>query len=258
MTTISGDLAIKEFGFGEFPVRVLDVSGDPWFVAKDVCEVLGITNTSDALTRLNGADVGSTEIRSGVQNRRVKTVNESGLYDLVLDSRKPEARAFRRWVTAEVLPTIRKTGGAYIQPDSQADIDLADPIESLNKLIEIATIARDERQKLVELEAAAAINAPKVAAYEALMDSEGNYSIGNVAQILGTGQNRLFRELRDMGILIATAGPRYNTPYQAYAHHFDVKASTFQHKSGDREATFTTKVRPSGLAYIAKRMGVII
>lgn len=94
-------------------VRVIERDGEPWFVAKDVISILGVGNITDALTRLNSADFDSIE----VENSRgamvmTKVVNESGLYDLILDSRKPQAKAFRKWVTSEVLPTIRKTGGS--------------------------------------------------------------------------------------------------------------------------------------------------
>jgi prophage antirepressor-like protein len=97
-------MQIVPFNFDEHQVRVIvGLDGRPWWVAADVCAVLGIASASDAVTRLDGADVGTTDIRSGVQNRQMKVVNESGLYDLVLDSRKPAARRFRRWITSEVI-----------------------------------------------------------------------------------------------------------------------------------------------------------
>lgn len=91
---------------------VVDMNGEPWFVASDVCAALDIANVGNALGRLDKADIRSTDVWSAANNRAyaTKTVNESGLYDLVLDSRKPEARAFRRWITREVLPNIRRDG----------------------------------------------------------------------------------------------------------------------------------------------------
>jgi prophage antirepressor-like protein len=119
------ELAIFTYLDG-FDVRTTtDDSGEPWFFAADVCAVLGIANVSDAVSRLDGADVGSTEVWSPSNNRSygVKTINESGLYDLVMDSRKAEAKKFRRWVTSDVLPTIRRDGG-YISPTA-SQIQLA-------------------------------------------------------------------------------------------------------------------------------------
>lgn len=112
---------ITTFDFNEMPVRLLDMGGEPWFVAADVCRVLDIANSRDAVAQLdddekdvanadtlNAANVGDADIK--VPNRGLGIVSESGLYSLVFRSRKEEARAFRRWVTKEVLPTIRKTG----------------------------------------------------------------------------------------------------------------------------------------------------
>lgn len=99
-----------------FDLRVIDQNGDPWFVAKDVCTVLGIANTTMALRTLD-ADEQALNTVEGISrgNPRVNVVNESGLYSLILKSRKPEAKAFKKWVTSEVLPSIRKHGG-YLAP----------------------------------------------------------------------------------------------------------------------------------------------
>lgn len=105
------------FNYAGHPIRVVERDGEPWFVAADVCAVLGIGNVADALSRLAESDIDSTDVWSQSNNRNysVKIINESGLYDLILDSRKPEAKPFRRWVTSEVLPSIRKTG-SYVAP----------------------------------------------------------------------------------------------------------------------------------------------
>jgi prophage antirepressor-like protein len=109
------ELKLATFDFDETPVRVLERDGEPWFVAADVCRVLDLGNTTEALRPLDEADLSNTEVRSesanGVeQSRAMNIINESGLYQLVFASRKPEAKAFKRWVTKEVLPAIRKTG----------------------------------------------------------------------------------------------------------------------------------------------------
>lgn len=111
---------LSVFNFDTHAVRTLTRDGDPWFVAADVCEVLTIGNNRDAVARLDDdekADVGITDISSNgtAQGRSVTIINESGLYSLILTSRKPEAKRFKKWVTSEVLPSIRKTGG-YTPP----------------------------------------------------------------------------------------------------------------------------------------------
>ncbi|ATW60205.1 antirepressor [Mycobacterium phage Ph8s] len=173
-------------GFGLREIRVVQLDGEPWFVAMDVCNALGISNPSDALTRLNEADLGSTEVRSGPQNRRVRTVNESGLYDLILDSRKPEAKAFRRWITSEVVPTIRKTGGAYVKPGSQAELDLSDPDTALAKLAEVVAIAQESRAYAAKLEAQAKADAPLVESSKRFFDYSGGdlHTTTDVARML--------------------------------------------------------------------------
>jgi prophage antirepressor-like protein len=105
------DQALKQFDFRGASVRTVMIKGEPWFVARDVCEILGIENVSDALSRIKSVNIGNTDVEnSRGQLRKTKIVNESGLYRLIFQSRKPEAEKFTDWVTGEVLPQIRKTG----------------------------------------------------------------------------------------------------------------------------------------------------
>lgn len=113
---------IVPFNFDGSQVRVIvDLEGNPWWVAADVCAVLDLTDVSRAVSRLDDADARTTRVRSGGQLRQMNIIKESGLYDLVLDSRKPEARRFRRWITSEVLPSIRRTGSYVVVPQSFAE-----------------------------------------------------------------------------------------------------------------------------------------
>ena len=103
------------FNFGDYQVRTVIKEGEPWFVAKDVCSVLELTNNRDAVSRLDCEDksevsIASTDSNGVTQSRTLTIINESGLYSLILTSRKPEAKAFKKWVTSEVLPSIRKSG----------------------------------------------------------------------------------------------------------------------------------------------------
>ncbi|QGZ16867.1 anti-repressor Ant [Mycobacterium phage Phaded] len=158
-------------------VRVVSIDGEPWFVAADVCRALGIVNPSQAVARLDDDERAMSDIGLPMS---VNVVNEGGLYSLILRSDKPQAKAFKRWVTHEVLPTIRKTGG-YVAPE----LDLTDPDIALAKLIEIAKVAQEARAKAAFLENKIAVDAPKVRAAEEFFDTEGLYSLRDSARKLG-------------------------------------------------------------------------
>lgn len=189
-----------EFG----TVRTVEVNGEPWLVGKDVAEALGYERPTDAARkRVDPEDRGVAKIEtpSGIQEMTI--INESGLYSLVLSSKLPGAKKFRRWVTAEVLPTIRKTGGYAIPKDYPSALRaLAD--------------AEEQRQAL---EAQAEANAPKVLFADAVATSHTSILIGELAKLLKqngveTGQNRLFDWLRKNGYLIRRDGVDYNMPTQ--------------------------------------------
>ena len=116
----AGETAMTTYTFnpGNQPVRVETIGGEPWFVAKDVCDALTISNNRDAVALLDEDEKLMSVITTSGQGRQMWLVNESGLYNLIFQSRKPEARKFRKWVTSEVLPAIRRTGG-YMMPGLQ-------------------------------------------------------------------------------------------------------------------------------------------
>ena len=120
---------------------------------------------------------------------------------------------------------------------------------------EILQIALNAEEERLALEAKNKELEPKAEAYESFIDAEGKYSVGAVAKMLGMGQNKLFRELRNTGVLIAK-GHMYNTPYQRYMHHFDVKARTITHSDGRESVRHTTYVQPSGIDFIRKKLGL--
>ena len=171
-------------------------------------------------------------------------VTESGLYAAIIKSRVPAAAEFRRWVTREVLPSIRKTG-SYGAPV----VDAA----SLSRM-EILQIAVNAESERLALEQKYRVLEPKADAYDTFLDATGKYSIGAVAKMLGTGQNKLFQELRNRGVLIAKGAQR-NVPYQQYMHHFEVKAHDYEKKDGTSGTSYTTYVQPSGIDFIRKKLG---
>lgn len=114
---------LSEFQYGNKPVRtVIDGNGDPWFVAADVCAILDLDQVSRATSRLDDDEKGVTTSNTLGGNQQMATINESGLYSLILTSRKPEAKAFKKWITAEVLPALRKTGSYQLAPLSEFDM----------------------------------------------------------------------------------------------------------------------------------------
>lgn len=232
---------ITPFDYGGQKVRTVVIDGEPWFVLADLCKVLDVRNVKDVRDRLPDGVDQTYPIQDGVgRTQQTTIVNEPGMYEVVIRSDKPEAVTFRRWITSDVLPQIRKTG-------SYGRTEL--PSKS-----EIAQWVIDTERKLEAAEARNAEIEPKAASYDEFMDADGTYSIGSVAKMLGRGQNRLFDELRARRVLIPK-GPMRNTPYQPYAHHFRVHAQTFEKRDGQTGTSYTTKVRPSGVDFIAKKLG---
>lgn len=204
----------KVFQYQGKQVRTLSIEGDPWFVAKDVCDVLEHSDTSKAVGRLDDDEKLIRTLFVSGQNREVWIVNEPGLYSLILTSRKPEARLFRRWITHEVIPSIRKTGGYVANEDLFIDTYLPHA-DDHTKLLFRATLetVRKQNEMITVME-------PKAAMFDVLLSGENTQSMGEVAKSFGIGRNKLFAFLRSIGVLMASN----NTPYQQYmdAGYFEV------------------------------------
>ena len=206
---------VQVFNNDDFSVRTLtDDNGNIWFVAKDVCEILGLENVSMALQKLDDDEKDEVKNFDVVGRKQVMTtINESGLYTLVMRSNKPQARLFRKWVTSEVLPAIRKHG-AYMTPDT-IEKTLSDP----DFIIKLATELKAERAKTIVLEEKIELDRPKVKFADSVAVANTDIPIGNLARILkangiNTGRTRLFEWLRDNGYLIRARSSEYNTPTQ--------------------------------------------
>jgi anti-repressor protein len=227
-------------------IRTVNKDGEPWFVARDVCAALEIGNVTDAMCRLEKDEFDSIEVIDNMgRTQTAFAVTESGLYSLVLGSRKPEAKEFKRWITHDVLPAIRKHG-MYATPDT-VEAMLADP----DTMIATLTALKEERAAKLEAQRQLAIAAPKVESFDALMSSADGISIGEAAKALGTGQNRLFRFLRGQSILMSD-----NLPYQQHvnAGHFRVIEQTWRDSDGNVHPSAKTLVTPRGLEYIRKSL----
>lgn len=247
---------IQRFDFKGASLRTLtDKAGEPWFVAKDVCAVLELNNVSQALTRLDGDEKSSITLNDGTPGSPNKSiVSESGLYALVLASRKPEAHEFKRWVTHEVLPQIRRTGG-YI-PTSESDSD--EDIMARAVLVAQKTIKQKNQQiaeqqtRIVELE-------PKARFADAVAASDGTCLVGELAKMLrqngmDIGQNRLFRLLQADGYL-GKSGSNRNVPTQRAMDLglFRIKETTVTHADGHTTVSRTPKVTGKGQRYFINR-----
>lgn len=227
-------------------VRILLYDNEPWFVAKDVCDCLDLSNSRKALSRLEDDEKGVTLSDTPGGKQEMATVNEYGLYSLVMSSRKPEAKEFKRWVTHEVLPSIRKYG-SY-------NMDIPRTLPDALKLYANEIEAHNKTKALLEEQK------PKVLFADAVNASHTSILVGDLAKLLrqnglDIGQNRLFEKLRQEGYLIKQKGESYNMPTQRSMDMklFEVKESTFTNPDGSTHITKTSKVTGKGQIYFANR-----
>ena len=234
--------------FGE--VRTIAKDGEPWFVANDICKVLGHTNSRVAVAALDEDEKGVSKVYTLGGEQQMTVVNEAGMYQLVIRSNLPAAKAFKRWITHEVIPTIRRHG-AYATETTIESI-IADP-ESGIKLLQ-ALKAEQERRK--EAEAIAEAQRPKALFADAVAASDNSILVGELAKILRqngveTGQNRLFRWMRDNGYIM-----RYTnvpTQYSMERGLMEVKERAINNPDGSVRITQTIKVTGKGQAYFVNK-----
>lgn len=222
--------------------------GEPMFVAKDVCSALEVKNSRDALARLDDDEKGVVLIDTPGGEQQMQAVNEAGLYVLVLSSRKPEARAFKRWVTHEVLPALRRDGGYMVARDETPEQTMARAV-----LLAQQTIDR-QKSRIAELE-------PKALFADAVAASDGTCLVGELAKMMrqngvDVGQNRLFAMLREDGYL-GNVGQNRNVPTQRAMDMglFRIKETAVTHSDGHVTINRTPKVTGKGQVYFAKRYG---
>lgn len=247
------DLKIfKNETFGE--VRVIQKDGQPWFFAKDICEVLEIGNPSQALSRLEDDERNTIILNEGIGNPQKSIVNEYGLYNLVLGSRKPEAKQFKRWITHDVLPSIRKHG--MYATDKVVDQMLNDP----DTMIKTLQAYKEERLKRIDAETKVEEMKPKALFADAVSTSKTSISIGELAKILNqncyeTGQNRLFEQLRNEGYLIKRIGSDRNLPTQCSMELglMEIKETAISGCDGEIRINKTTKITGKGQRYFVNK-----
>ena len=235
-------------------VRAVSVNDEPYFVGKDVAEILGYSNPRDALSKHVDAEdkgVANCDTLGGTQEMTI--INESGLYSLILSSKLPKAKEFKRWVTAEVLPAIRKTGG-YVNDTAQFVESYFGQLEPSQK--HALTMMFEESKRM---SAQLKEQAPKVLFANAVETAHNSILIGDLAKIIrqngvDIGQKRLFEWLRQNGYLIKD-GQSKNMPTQKAMEMslFEVKESTINNPDGSVRITRTTKVTGKGQTYFVKK-----
>lgn len=243
---------LKIFESQEFGnVRTVLIEDNPYFVGKDVAEILGYKDTSDAIKKhVDEEDKLTRQFADSGQNRNMYIVNESGLYSLVLSSKLPSAKKFKRWVTDEVLPSIRKHG-AYLTPQKIEEVLL-----SPDTLIQLATNLKHEQEKNKALHSQIEQDKPLTVFANAVSVSEDAILIGELAKLLkqngiNLGQNRLFEWLRENEYLIKRRGTDWNMPTQKSMEMglFKIKETVISHADGHTSISKTVKVTGKGQIY---------
>lgn len=239
---------LKVFENPEFGrVRTVSVDNEPWFFAKDVCDALSIAtnHVRESLEEDEVSNLRSTEIGPEFGGKAPLIVSEAGLYSLILKSRKPEAKAFKRWITHEVIPAIRKTGGYHV-PQSPAE-QMAQGLLAAQKLL------AEKDKRIEEMR-------PKEIFADAVSVSKTDILIGDLAKLIkqnghDIGQKRLFAWLREKGYLIKRKGLDWNMPTQKAMEMklFRVKETVVTHADGHTTVSKTPKVTGKGQVYFVNK-----
>lgn len=248
--------ALKIFENSEFgKIQVIERNGEPWFIGKEVAEILGYSNHRKALIdHVDDEDKGVTKRDTLGGKQNIVIINESGLYSLVLSSKLKKAKEFKRWVTSEVIPAVRKHGG-YLTNEKIEEV-LNDP----DTIIKLATTLKEERAKRNEAERRLEEAKPKVIFADAVSASDNTVLIGELAKIIKQngkemGQKRLFDWLRDNGYLIKQKCADYNMPTQKAMELglFRIKKTAITHSDGHVTVSRTVKVTGKGQQYFINK-----
>ena len=237
-------------------VRIIDKAGQPWFVGKDVAVALGYSNPQKAIREhVRDAHKGVNEMDTPGGKQQLAIIDEAGFYSLVMRAKTEKAEAFQEWVTGEVLPAIRKTGGYIAGSENMTDAEI------MAKAVLVAQSTIQQRdQRIKELESDVAAAKPKVLFADAVSASDSTILIGDLAKILKQnghpiGQKRLFSWMREQGYLIKRAGADYNSPTQRAMELglFKIKETAISHSDGHVSVSKTTKVTGKGQQYFINK-----
>ena len=248
---------LQTFNFEELPVRTVTVENEPYFVGSDVAKILGYLKPANAIANhVDDEDKTTTLIQGTGSNYKSKAViiNESGLYNLIFSSKLESAKRFKRWVTSEVLPAIRKHG--LYATDNVIENTLNNP----DYIINILTEYKKEKEHNLVLEQQVKENKPKVLFADSVAGSDNSILVGELAKLLkqngvDIGQNRLFKWLRNNGYLIKKSGESYNLPTQRSMdlEILDIKKRVINNPDGSSKITRTPKVTGKGQQYFINK-----
>ena len=231
----------KNEQFGE--MRTVTIGDEIWFVGKDVAAILGYKDTSDAMKRhVDDEDKLTRRFTDSGQNREMYIINESGLYSLVLSSKLPSAKEFKRWVTSEILPSIRKHG-AYMSPETIERV-ITDP----DFIIRLANELKTAQQKVAELQ-------PKAAYYDAVSRADGSTSFRETAKLFGIGEREFIRWIESARLCYRNSCGKL-IPYAEYSRDkkwFEVKEIAYGPASHPNTMLYT-KITPLGRTKIFNKM----
>lgn len=256
---MSEEIVPQVFSNDEFgSIRVMrGEDGEPWFVAKDVCDALGIAtnHVRESLDEDEISNLRTTEIGPEFGGKAPLIVSEAGLYSLILKSRKPEAKRFKRWVTHDVLPAIRRDGGYMVACDGET------PQETMARALLIAQETIDRKDSTIAAQQDTIRKlAPKAAFYDAVGDSDGKMSVADFSKALRQagihmGQNRLFTWFRENGYM-GKRGVHRNRPTQKTIEQglFYLHDNTFVDHDGKVFTSFTPMITPKGATFFFKRI----
>ena len=236
--------------FGE--IRTITKDNEPWFVASDICRSLDLSNPTMAMQRID--DDEKAKFNLGLSGGEINCVNEYGLYSLVLASRKREAKDFKRWITHEVIPSIRKNGGYIAGQETLSDEEL------LSKALMVAQRKIEEKNNIIAMQDSRIQGMiPKEIFADAVSASHTSILVGDLAKLIcqngvQIGQKRLFEWLRENNFIIKSGTSR-NMPKQRYVEQglFEVKESNIQNPDGSVRITKTTKVTGKGQVYFVNK-----
>lgn len=254
---------LQLFNFNGSDVRIIiNENGDPMFLASEICNILEIGNTSQSLSRLDEDEKNTIILNDGIGNPNKSVITESGLYSLVLSSRKNVAKSFKRWVTKEVLPSIRKHGG-YLTPERTEEL-----IQNPDLIIQLATNLKQERERVKVLQEANSnlqfqteiqekelkVSAPKVEYHDKILTSTSTYVITQIAKELGMSAIRLNQKLKERGVQYHVNGQWVLSHKLQDKGYTKTKTHAYTTSTGDEGSAIQTVWTEKGRKYIHEIM----
>lgn len=231
---------IQVFNYQDKQIRTIEKDGELWWVLKDVCMVLGIANPRNISVRLDEDEKGVHQIDTLGGKQEVTIINESGLYNVILRSDKPQAKPFRKWVTSEVIPSIRKHG-AYMTSDTLKQV-LLNP----DTIIQLCQQIKSEQEKNYKLSEENKQLLPKAESYDLFLNTDGAVSMNKVAKSLRLGRNKMMKFLREENVLFLDG--QDNIPYERFCQQ---GLFVVNHVTGrDGKIHSVTKATSKGIGYI--------